>query len=129
VAGASQSVQVVSDLMTALMDGRVEDALALVDQRVVWQPATRPGLSLYHGHTGTIQMLTDLRGRYHSFRLEVQDIAVDADTATGSDTDAQVRMRARLVAETDQGEAALPLIRSIFTVRMGRVTSVESQFE
>src|SRR5947207_905339 len=60
--GADRSpIQVVSELIAAICDGRIEDVLALVDPRVVWRPVTRPGLSQYEGHPGMVRMIADLR--------------------------------------------------------------------
>src|SRR5436190_23067654 len=71
-------IQVVSDLIAAICDGRVEDVLALVDPQVVWRPVTRPGLSRYEGHPGMVRMVADLRAAYGRYRAEIERIASDS---------------------------------------------------
>lgn len=45
-------VEVASAMLTAIADGRAEDAAALADPQVIWVPSIRPGRTLYEGRTG-----------------------------------------------------------------------------
>src|SRR6266702_3521938 len=69
--------QVVSELMAAICDGRIEDMLALVHPQVIWQPVARPGLTMYEGHAGMIRLVADLGAAYGRYRLEVEEITAD----------------------------------------------------
>jgi hypothetical protein len=55
--------EVVSELMAAICDGRIEDMLALIHPQVMWLPVARPGRSLYAGHAGMIRLVDDLSAR------------------------------------------------------------------
>jgi hypothetical protein len=115
---------VVGELLAAIGDGRVADALALVDPAVVWLPSIRPGRTLYEGRPGVAQFIADLHAAYGRFRLEVQSVA-----ATAGDEDAamtQVTAQMGGVRETVAGPMALPALTALFTVRGGLVTSMES---
>ncbi len=92
--------QLVSELIAAICDGRTEDVLTLVQPQTVWQPLTRPGLSVYQGHAGMTRLLGDLSAIYGRFR-------VDIDTIT-ADTSTRVTVQARIVRETEHGDLPLP---------------------
>ncbi len=121
--------QVVSELIAAICDGRIEDVLALVDPQVVWRAVTRPGLSHYQGHPGMVRMVADLRAAYGPFRAEVEDIASDADTVMPARCEVHVTVRVRAVRQTDLGEMPGPPIRALYTLRAGRVVLMESELE
>jgi hypothetical protein len=73
--------------------------------------------------------VADLRAAYGPFRADVEDIVSDAGAVTPAAGEAQVTARVRAVRQTDRGEEAGPLIRAVYTVRAGRVVSMESEVE
>ncbi len=119
--------EVVGALLTAISDGRVGDVLALVDPRVVWVPAVRPGLTMYKGRAGVAQYMTDLRAAFGRFRVVMGSIAVEGSGDDGAET--QVTARFGGVREVDGAQVAMPSLTAVFTVRGGLVTSMESQQE
>jgi ketosteroid isomerase-like protein len=119
--------QVVSELMTAICDGRIEDMLALVDPRVLWEPVGRPALTLYQGHAGMVRLVADLQAAYGRYRLEVDDVTADTGAQVAAPTGIRVMVRARVVQETDDGDMVPRPIRSVFTLRDGLVTSMEGE--
>jgi hypothetical protein len=121
------AAQVVSELMAAICDGRIEDMLALVHPQVMWLPVARPGRSLYEGHAGMIRLVDDLSAAYGRFRLEVIEISADVGKQAAAESGTQVTVRARVVRETDGGDLALPPVTGMFTLRGGLVTSMESE--
>ncbi len=119
--------QVVSELMAAICDGRIEDMLALVHPQVIWQPVARPGLTMYEGHAGMIRLVADLGAAYGRYRLEVEEITADTGRQAVAESGTKVTVRARVVRETDGGDLVLPPITSAFTLRGGLVTLMESE--
>jgi nitrite reductase/ring-hydroxylating ferredoxin subunit len=112
--------QLVCDLIRAIFDGRTGDVLAVTHPGVVWRPVTRPGLSAYHGHAGTIRMVADLTAAYGLSQPEI--IAVTEDRP------GRVTVEARNVRRTSDGEIVTPLIACVFTLEDGLVTSMESSY-
>ena len=119
--------EVVGALLAAISDDRVGDVLALVDPRVEWMPAVRPGLSVYAGRAGVAQYMTDLRAAFGRFRVVVGSITVEG----GGDDPGGTQVTAQFggVREFDGGQVAMPSLTAVFTVRGGLVTSMESHQE
>jgi ketosteroid isomerase-like protein len=109
--------EVVSQLIAAVSDGRIEDLLALVDPGVRCIPATRPGRTVYEGHAGMARLVADLSAAYGPHRIEVEEITVESGT--------QVTARTRVLQESDHGDLLLRRITSVYTLRAGLVTSIE----
>ena len=117
--GVRSAIEVVTQLIAAIGDGRDETVLELVDPAVQWRPVTRPGQSVYYGHTGMLRFMSDLQGAYGPFRIEVEYIM--ATTAT------EVVSRSRPVRETPSGDQPGESIVSVYTVHEGRVIGLESE--
>ncbi len=109
---------VVSELIAAVSDGRVDDLLTLVDPGVECMPATRPGLTIYQGHEGMARLVADLAAAYGRHRIEVDDITQNTDT--------QVTARTRVIRESDHGDVLARRTKSVYTIRSGLVTRIES---
>jgi hypothetical protein len=112
--------QLVRDVITAIFDGRTDDVLALAHPGVVWRPVTRPGLSAYHGHAGTVRMVADLTAVYGFSQPEI--------VAISEDVPGKVTVEARNVRQTSDGETATPLTISVFMLEDGLVKSMESGY-
>jgi ketosteroid isomerase-like protein len=115
---SASPAQVVTELMAAIADARIGDMLALVHPDVVWWALARPGLTMYEGHTGMVQMVADISAAYGPYRIEIDDISVDTDT--------QVTVRVRAIRETDGKDLPMRLVTSVFTLRDGLVVSMEA---
>jgi len=113
------AIEVVTQLIVAVGDGRREAVLALVDPNVVWRPVSRPGQSVYHGHAGMLRFMSDLHTAYGRFRIEVEYIMATSAT--------EVVSRARPVRETPSGDQPGQSILSVYTIRDGRVICLESE--
>lgn len=115
--GAWSNEAIVRMLWLAHREGRIDDALDLVDAEIRWQPVARPGRSLYEGHAGVRLMFDDIRaaaGGDYRFELEAVD-EIEPDV---------VRVLARVVASDSTGERVdLPLELTI-TMRHGLVRDV-----
>jgi hypothetical protein len=117
-------VEVASALLTAIADGRAEDAAALADPQVVWVPSIRPGRTLYEGRDGVAQFVADLHAAYGRFRIVVHDIT----QGDGAVNDGETEVTARIGGFRQIGGGELPLssLTILFTVRDGLVTFMES---
>jgi hypothetical protein len=109
----------VIDLISAIVDGRTEDALVLVDPSILWEPIARPGLSLYQGHTGIIRLINDLHIVYGKFRVEIIEVVMLREN--------QVMVRAQAIRETDEGDVFIPVSESLFTLRNGLVNAMQAK--
>jgi ketosteroid isomerase-like protein len=58
---AASNVDIVRAFLEAYDDDRLDDALALLDHKVVSEPLNRPGRSVYFGREGMRQLHADLR--------------------------------------------------------------------
>jgi SnoaL-like domain len=119
--------EVVSELMAAICDSRIEDMLALVHPQVMWLPVGRPGLTLYEGHAGMIRLVEDLSAAYGRFRLEVTEITAGTGKQAAAESGTQVTVRARVVRESEGADLAPLPITSVFTLRGGLVTSMDGE--
>jgi len=109
-------VQAVLELYDAICDGRVADALALVDPEVICEPLVRPGLTAYSGHDGIAQLVSDLHAVHGCYQVEIAEVTERAGP--------EVTVHARLVTEAGHGQ---PLtVTSVYTFRGGRIASIES---
>jgi hypothetical protein len=111
--------ELVSELIAAVSDARIEDLLALVDPKVVCIPATRPGLTVYNGHAGMAKLVADLKAAYGPHRIEIEDITEESG--------ARVTARTRVVQESSQGARILQRVTSVYTLSSGLVTSIEGE--
>jgi hypothetical protein len=55
------NIETVRAFLEAYGEDRLDDALVLLDPRVVFEPLHRPGRSVYFGHDGIRSLHTDLR--------------------------------------------------------------------
>jgi hypothetical protein len=119
--GHKPSTQVVFELLAAIGDGRIEDILALVHPEVVCQPLVRPGFSQYVGHSGMVDLVTNLGAAYGHYWIQIDDMAADGD--------GRVMVHGRIIRKTDHGDLELPLTTSTYTLVDGMVAAIESEFE
>ena len=98
----SVPIQVVLEFYETLRDSRINDMLGLVDPEIVCHPLVRPGLTLYSGYDGMIQidMITEQEGP-------------------------QVTVQAKIVPEPGRGQSPLPVM-SVYKIRDSLITSIES---
>jgi hypothetical protein len=116
--------QVITELVAAICAGRVEDALALVDPAIEWQPVTRPARSLYRGHSQIARFIADLSAAYGRYRIEIDDVTAETGAQATAEPCTRFMVRTHVVRETDQGDLPLPVITSAFTFHNGLVASV-----
>jgi hypothetical protein len=67
---SASNLEIARDYFAAYVDGRDEDLLEFLSPNVVFEPELRPGLSVYHGHSGARFLFQELRrtpngGRSH----------------------------------------------------------------
>jgi SnoaL-like domain len=108
-------VQIVSELYTAIRDGRMADVLALVDPEVICMPLVRPGLAQYEGHDGMTRLVGDLHAAYGRYRIAIVEAAEDGPRVT---------VRATLTPEPGRGEP-VP-VTTAYTLRHGLIFTIES---
>jgi hypothetical protein len=112
-------------LLTALAANQVSDVLALCDPAVVCYPATRPARTVYEGHAGMAQMVSDVHAVWGRFQMETEYAGMgDAAPADGG---VRVLVRHTLIAETAGRPVLSGPVMAQFTVRDGLVTSIESE--
>jgi hypothetical protein len=116
VNGAIQAIQAVMALYAAIRDGRVRDAVALVDAEVLCSPLVRPGLSLYEGHEGIPVLVKDMHALHGDYQVDIRQI-IKQDGST-------ITVEARI--EPDRDRSPLP-VRTMFTLRDGRIASMSSE--
>jgi ketosteroid isomerase-like protein len=108
---------IVRDLWLAHREDRIDDLLELVDRDVRWQPAARPGRSLYEGHDGVRVMFDDMKaaaGGAYRFELEAVD----------EPEDGVVRVLALVVASDSDGDPVELPLELVITLRDGLVLDV-----
>jgi ketosteroid isomerase-like protein len=110
----------VTDLVGAIATGRLEDLLTLIHPDAVWQPVTRPGLSVYAGRTGLAEFAQSIADTYQPFHTEIESITADGPS--------QVTVTTRIIRETPDGDRPEPPITSVCTLRDGLVISMESSY-
>jgi hypothetical protein len=126
VVTASAPAEVVAALMAAIAEGRVSDALGLVDPQVVLMPVARPARRMYAGYEGAALLVDDLHMVYGRYRLDVKEIVAEAGGHPG---EAVVTARVRVVQQTGDGEVWGPPVLAEFTVRGGLVAFLRSRHE
>ena len=99
-------------------EDRIDDMLELIHPEIVWMPASRPGLSMYRGHSGVRAMIRDARQAAGAYQLELDEVV-------GTEDDA-VRVQARVVAPADDGGTVVLPIEMLITLRGGLVFDVET---
>ena len=109
---------IVRAMWLAHREDRIDDMLALIHSEIVWMPASRPGLSMYRGHSGVRAMIKDARAAAGDYQLELEEV-----TATADDV---VRLQARVVAPADDGGSVELPIEMVITLRDGLVFDVET---
>jgi ketosteroid isomerase-like protein len=116
---AQTDVEVVQAMWRAYAEGRVEDMLASIHPSVVWKPLTRPGRSVYVGHSGTLAMMADTARTRGRFRLEWEEPVTMAD--------GRVMCPGRVIQITDHGEMPGARIEPVLTLVDGLVIGLDSE--
>ena len=117
-------VDIASAMLTAIADGRGEDAAVLADPQVVWVPSIRPGRTLYEGRDGVAQFVADLHAAYGRFRIVVHDITTGDGAVNPGETEVTALIGG--FRQIGGSELALPKLAITFTIRHGLVTFMES---
>ncbi len=112
-------IEVVKAMWLAYAEDRVDDMLALIHPKVVWRPLTRPALSVYSGHVGTLAMMADTARVRGSFRMEWEEPVTLAD--------GRVRCPGRVVQVTADGDVPGPRVEPVLTVVDGLVIALDSE--
>ena len=102
-------------MLAAQQAGRVDDMLTCAHDRIVVRPMTRPGHSVYIGHTEFKLLLTDVGRAWGKHRVQWSDV-----TSTGDGT---VTANGAVIMLADGAETEFTTFRAEFTVRDGLVTS------
>ena len=68
------SVDTVRAYLDAYVNGRFDDAVALLSPHVVIEPMVRPARSAYFGHDGARDLFADLRASPNAGRAQFDDI-------------------------------------------------------
>lgn len=110
----------VLELYAALRDRRISDLLDLVHPDVTCRPLVRPGLSVYFGYDGMIQLAGDMHATHGEYDFR-------ANVITERDGPA-VTVEATILPEPGRGQAPLE-VTSVYQFRDGKIISIESQPE
>jgi len=114
----SPLVQAVLAFAAAVKDIRVEDALLLVDQKIICFALVRPGLSVYHGHEGVASLVTYLHAAYGNYQMEIEEITEVPGL--------EVTARTRIVPEPGYQQPPPPAVTK-YTFRNGLIAAIESE--
>jgi hypothetical protein len=112
-----EPIQMVVELYETLRDSRIEDMLALVDPEVVCQPLVRPGLTVYYGHSGMIQLDLDIHHAHGRYQIEIDEIT-EYDGP-------QVTVQARILPEASYRQPPVS-VETVYTFRGNLIVSIES---
>jgi ketosteroid isomerase-like protein len=110
--------EILCALWLAHREGRMADLLALVDPDVEWHPVSRPGLTVYRGHAGTLAMLADFRSSIGDYWVDVHEYVALPD--------GRVVARGTTMLRTAEGEVVGPPFETVCTMRDGRIVLLES---
>jgi len=89
------NLEVVENMNRAWAEGRFDEMLDVIHPNVEWRPITRPALSVYRGHDGTLKMLEDVSQVLGEFGVEWRGLTVVDDetvVARGLVTVGRVKM-------------------------------------
>jgi hypothetical protein len=109
--------EMVMEFCAALRDRRISDLVGLVDTDVDCRPMVRPGLSVYFGYQGMIQLAEDMHAIHGEYDFR-------ADMITEQDGPAMT-VGATILPEPGRGLQPLS-ITSTYTFRNGKIISIES---
>jgi ketosteroid isomerase-like protein len=105
-------------MFEAFNDGRIEDLLAMIHPSAVFEPVTRPGRTVYIGHEGVLDLISDIRRTPSQGRVRF-----DAFTKL---PDGRVEARGHQIVATDDGEVMGQRVSPVITVNDGLVVRLES---
>jgi hypothetical protein len=111
-------MQAVLAFAVAVKDSRVEDALPLVDPKVICFALVRPGLSVYHGYEGVASLVAYLHAAYGNYEMEIAKIAEVPGL--------EVTVRMRIMPEPGYQQPP-PLAVTTYTFRNGLIAAIESE--
>jgi hypothetical protein len=132
-AGVEQSeggpaARVAHAVLAAIVEGRVDDVLALTDPKVTCLPVTRPALSMYEGHVAMAGLVGDLRAAWGRYHVKVEDVGAVEGVPACEGGGERVTLRL-LVVGSDRGDMAVRPVLTEFTVCGGLVTRIDSSYE
>jgi ketosteroid isomerase-like protein len=113
------AVRVAQAMFAAYTDGRLDDMLSYLDPHVTWRPMTRPGRSLYRGHSAMAQLVKDVREALGKYRLDWESFTDHGD--------GRVLCRGQIILISDSGEAPGPSFDCILTFRDGLIIGLETR--
>jgi ketosteroid isomerase-like protein len=116
---AQTNVEVVQAMWCAHAEGRVEDMLASIHPNVMWKPLTRPGRSVYTGHSGTLALMADVARARGRFRMDWEKPVAMAD--------GRVMCPGRVIQITNHGETRGARIEPVLTLVDGLVIGLDSE--
>jgi ketosteroid isomerase-like protein len=111
-------IEIVREVWRAFDAGDAERLMQYMDPEVRCLPTTRPGLSVYEGHSGLRQMFEDFENFIGSFRIEIRE-----NEAVGD----QVVSKGQTVRQNQAGNDVQTIpFELVFTFRNGRIVAMES---